>query len=766
MYQQSSRVRVTSTSFQSWGHQSRSARNPAIGIYANMQQKVSLTRITSIEAQFRKAQASFTPPSQLDFLSDGHIIAVQVSDDFFSTTVDAKTCEQTIPELAETEENVALLAYSDALERVLDDLDDVQSGGDAFVEEARAHLAHTVETEAQRLEAWSRQAWNAHLKLSNTAESGETKLALTAIAAIYVRFSGLKGAFVLPDKVDFTVGGERLTVETAGRPLPAVERTLSDRDRQSVVPPLAFTASNACLRRYDEQLILLVEQLGAIDSGGDTKVRETRKALVRNIEAEAQCVTDWTREIWVAKVCRDRAAAQEAECSRIRILAIDSLRSRFDKLTSTFIAPEQVDYLVEGRPLSVVAAGAALHDISLAFSADDKALEVVPELAGTSSNAQLRLYCLKLDKLLIELDAVDTGGDRDVREQRSLAFRAIDAEVHRMNRWKQVVWTSRKAADSPEQAIAGADTDLSCDSDGDDRRPLRVSLEQIFNGATVRATVTRKLSDGTSEEDTFDVDILPGCTTGTEIRFPCAGNERRLTRAQDLVFVVEQEDHARFSREGGDLVVELPSTQANPRGRALTVETLDGRSLSIPTPSTRGGQQSVRIPGEGMPIGQDGARGDLIVKWEAVGSSPILEASESATPFISVPKPGMESTGRDAAREFPGVRRAMGGHPHDAAGSFHRVPEGIRTRVTSFAATPDPRMNFHNLNAVGGSFYRMQEGMRTRVNSFAMAPDPRVDFHNQDAAGHFSGLGGKAHMQRSQFMAESRAFSMQSGYSR
>lgn len=154
-------------------------------------------------------------------------------------------------------------------------------------------------------------------------------------------------------------------------------------------------------------------------------------------------------------------------------------------------------------------------------------------------------------------------------------------------------------------------------------RPLKVSLEDLYSGATKRLKVGRKLLDGSTEDKVLEIQVYPGWKSGTKIRFPKAGNEQPTGEAQDLVFVVEEKPHDRFKREGNDLVahVTIPLVDAltGSEGKK-TVEHLDGRKLQVPVPSgiVKPGA-TVTVPGEGMPIRKEGStkkKGDMIVKFD------------------------------------------------------------------------------------------------------------------------------------------------------
>ena len=119
--------------------------------------------------------------------------------------------------------------------------------------------------------------------------------------------------------------------------------------------------------------------------------------------------------------------------------------------------------------------------------------------------------------------------------------------------------------------------------------------------------------------------MLPGWKSGTKVRFPRAGNEQPTGDSQDLVFVVEEKPHPRFTRDGNDLIVtqKLPLVEAlTGEGGRKTIEHLDGRKLQVSVPSgvVKPGQQTT-LSSEGMPVRKEGQvhrRGNLIVKWEIV----------------------------------------------------------------------------------------------------------------------------------------------------
>ncbi|KIO19294.1 hypothetical protein M407DRAFT_148771 [Tulasnella calospora MUT 4182] len=118
---------------------------------------------------------------------------------------------------------------------------------------------------------------------------------------------------------------------------------------------------------------------------------------------------------------------------------------------------------------------------------------------------------------------------------------------------------------------------------------------------------------------------MPGWATGTRINFSNAGHECAPGVFQNMVFVVQQVDHKRFTRrEGGNLehdqdISLLDARMTDGTRPPRKVVGLDGKVIEFYPP--RGaiwhGQETV-IRGEGMHKRSKGkvvGRGDLIVRW-------------------------------------------------------------------------------------------------------------------------------------------------------
>jgi DnaJ homolog subfamily B member 4 len=168
-------------------------------------------------------------------------------------------------------------------------------------------------------------------------------------------------------------------------------------------------------------------------------------------------------------------------------------------------------------------------------------------------------------------------------------------------------------------------------------QPLGCTLEELYKGSTRKMRINRSVAshDGRPphrEEEILEINVAPGWKKGTRITFPQKGDERPGRVPADIVFVVDEKPHARFRREGNDLVC----TQKLSLGEALcgakfSVQTLDGRTLELNTGGGVVKPGAVKtVAGEGMPVSkQPGARGNLQVRFEvAFPRGPLTEAQK------------------------------------------------------------------------------------------------------------------------------------------
>ncbi|KAI0314947.1 hypothetical protein OF83DRAFT_1085303 [Amylostereum chailletii] len=130
--------------------------------------------LENLEARFEALKSSFIPPSILDYTLRAdvqeHVMSVSTSKISLSSVADGETVltpasdvpeGEKAPSLAYTSHTTPVHAHTEALLRLLNDLDAVPSWGDRIVRTARRDLARRVEGEAARVEEWVRAVWRA-----------------------------------------------------------------------------------------------------------------------------------------------------------------------------------------------------------------------------------------------------------------------------------------------------------------------------------------------------------------------------------------------------------------------------------------------------------------------------------------------------------------------------------------------------------------------------------------------------------------------------
>lgn len=149
--------------------------------------------------------------------------------------------------------------------------------------------------------------------------------------------------------------------------------------------------------------------------------------------------------------------------------------------------------------------------------------------------------------------------------------------------------------------------------------PLDLTLEELFDGTNLRFRVTRRLLSREATQTMVAIDIPSGTLAGTRIRCRGIGHQRRDTTYQDVVFVVEEKPHDRFTRVKDDLFLDVfvPYVdQLAEDGGDICLEGIGGENITINIPypldqkSTEG---EVIVTGAGM-RSRKGGRGDLVVR--------------------------------------------------------------------------------------------------------------------------------------------------------
>jgi DnaJ-class molecular chaperone len=134
--------------------------------------------------------------------------------------------------------------------------------------------------------------------------------------------------------------------------------------------------------------------------------------------------------------------------------------------------------------------------------------------------------------------------------------------------------------------------------------------------------------DREGHKESLVVKIPPGVDTGSKIRLRGQGEpgERGGPRG-DLTITLQVLPHPYFTREGRNLVVEVPVAVAEAiLGAKIEVPTLDGlRTMTIPPGASSG--QKLRLRGQAVPARGDLPAGDLLVVIKIVVPKTVDEES-------------------------------------------------------------------------------------------------------------------------------------------
>lgn len=137
------------------------------------------------------------------------------------------------------------------------------------------------------------------------------------------------------------------------------------------------------------------------------------------------------------------------------------------------------------------------------------------------------------------------------------------------------------------------------------------SLSIPFLTAVRGGETSIELERHPGQRETKVVKIPPGLESGAKIRLRGQGDS---TGQADLIITVTVEPHPYFTREGRNLLVEVPITLAEAvLGAKVDVPTLDGSSRTITFPPGTSSGQKLRLRGQGVPASKNHPDGDLYV---------------------------------------------------------------------------------------------------------------------------------------------------------
>lgn len=158
---------------------------------------------------------------------------------------------------------------------------------------------------------------------------------------------------------------------------------------------------------------------------------------------------------------------------------------------------------------------------------------------------------------------------------------------------------------------------------------LRLSLEELAHGKHFRFRLTRYLLSNKKRDVILEVDVPPGCRPGSKILCRGVGHEYKdaadgeTVKRQDVIFVIEEAAHERFTRVMDDLLMDVRLPWLDSLETELgevCFNGVDGEEITVQIdfPKDRMMKGRTVIVGAGMPIRESGAvvgRGDMVVRY-------------------------------------------------------------------------------------------------------------------------------------------------------
>ncbi|KAL1539189.1 hypothetical protein AAHA92_27841 [Salvia divinorum] len=152
------------------------------------------------------------------------------------------------------------------------------------------------------------------------------------------------------------------------------------------------------------------------------------------------------------------------------------------------------------------------------------------------------------------------------------------------------------------------------------QKKIECTLEELCLGCVKKIKITRDAISYSGliveEEEILTIQVQPGWKKGTKITFEGKGDEKPGTLPADLVFSVVEKKHQLFQRDGDDLelALEVPLVQAL-TGCTTPIPLLGGGQMTVSIDDIIYPGYEKNVPGQGMPISNQGRRGNLRLKF-------------------------------------------------------------------------------------------------------------------------------------------------------
>jgi hypothetical protein len=193
--------------------------------------------------------------------------------------------------------------------------------------------------------------------------------------------------------------------------------------------------------------------------------------------------------------------------SRKALSTISQLETKFEALKHSFTLPAAIDYLsADGEVITLKADSINLSAPPETASESTSSAR----LAFTHTNVPIRAYDENLNRILGKLDAVESWGERKVRERRRDVVRKVELEAARVESiwveiWKKFV---EEAEEAEEEEVSAVLVEvLSSPINGESSAEMTVDIystpSSVEHSSSSAVEPVTSMSSGGSAEDTF-----------------------------------------------------------------------------------------------------------------------------------------------------------------------------------------------------------------------------------------------------------------------
>lgn len=142
---------------------------------------------------------------------------------------------------------------------------------------------------------------------------------------------------------------------------------------------------------------------------------------------------------------------------------------------------------------------------------------------------------------------------------------------------------------------------------------LNVTFDEAFRGTEKRVTVR---IPGKSTSETLTVKVPAGAVDGGRLRFRGKGGPgQNGGEAGDLLITTKIEPHPYFTRDGANVLVDVPVTVAEAAlGASVVVPAPDGTKVRVKIPAGTQTGAKLTVRGKGAPRVKGSGTGDLLIK--------------------------------------------------------------------------------------------------------------------------------------------------------